>query len=407
MFEYLALLLILFINSFLLSFSETCVVASNEIRIRTIFGERESKIYKILREKDKVITSILVANNIVNILIASLATYVGMKFFNEKVTSLLVLAITILIIYLCEIIPKNVAIRNPESFLMKIYQYVYIVYIIFVPIVNLLVYTIKPLIKRIKEREPIVSEDEIKKLIEIGEKLGVIEKSEEELIKSVFKFGDKFVKDIMIPITDVVAIEANKTIRDAYELMLKTNYSRLPVYEGDIDNVLGIVYIKDVLKVKDRNRKVKEIVRNTIFVPENKKIAHLLKEMQENKIHMAIVVDEYGQVTGIVTLEDIIEEIVGEIEDELEKREERIKKISDREYSVYANIDIDEFSEITGIKIPKGEYDTLAGYLLFLFGRIPNSNERIEDKNAIYIIEKTFRKRILRVRVIKKSPVKE
>ncbi len=402
MFEYFLILLLLFLNSFLLSFSETCVVASSEIRIRTIFKDKNTKIFKLLRERDKVVTSILVANNIVNILIASLATYIGVKFFNEKITSLLVLLITILIIYLCEIIPKNIAIRNPENFLSKIYIYIYFVFLIFSPLVNLLIYTIKPMVKKIKERVPIVSEDEIKHLVEIGEKLGVIEKSEEELIKSVFKFGDKYVKDIMIPITDVVAIEANKTINDAYELMLKTNFSRLPVYEGDINNILGIIYIKDVLRIKNRDKKVKEVLRNTIFVPENKKIAHLLKEMQEKKIHMAIVIDEYGQVVGIVTLEDIIEEIVGEIEDEIEKREERIRKISDKEYSVYANIDIEEFSEKTGIAIPKGEYDTLAGYLLFLFGKIPNVNERIEDENAIYIVEKIFRKRILRVRVIKK-----
>ncbi len=402
MFEYILILVLLFLNSFLLSFSETCIVASNEIRVRTIFNEKDKRIFKLLNEKDRVIISILVANNVVNILIASIATYVGVKFFNEKIMSLFVLIVTLLIIYLCEIIPKNLAIRNPEMFLIRIYKYVYGVFMIFSPLVNILVHTVKPLVGKVKERAPIVSEDEIKQLVEIGEKLGVIEKSEEELIKSIFKFGDKYVKDIMIPITDVTAIEANRTVRDAYELMLKTNYSRLPVYDGDIDNIIGIVYIKDILRVQNFNKKVRDVVRKTIFVPENKKIAHLLKEMQEKKIHMAIVIDEYGQVSGIVTLEDIIEEIVGEIEDELEKREERVRKISEKEYSVYANIDIEEFSEITGIKIPKGEYDTLAGYLLFLFGRIPETNEKIEDDNAIYVVEKTFRKRILRVRVKKK-----
>ena len=402
MFEYILILVLLFLNSFLLSFSETCIVASNEIRVRTIFNEKDKRIFKLLNEKDRVIISILVANNVVNILIASIATYVGVKFFNEKIMSLFVLIVTLLIIYLCEIIPKNLAIRNPEMFLIRIYKYVYGVFMIFSPLVNILVHTVKPLVGKVKERAPIVSEDEIKQLVEIGEKLGVIEKSEEELIKSIFKFGDKYVKDIMIPITDVTAIEANRTVRDAYELMLKTNYSKLPVYDGDIDNIIGIVYIKDILRVQNFNKKVRDVVRKTIFVPENKKIAHLLKEMQEKKIHMAIVIDEYGQVSGIVTLEDIIEEIVGEIEDELEKREERVRKISEKEYSVYANIDIEEFSEITGIKIPKGEYDTLAGYLLFLFGRIPETNEKIEDDNAIYVVEKTFRKRILRVRVKKK-----
>ncbi len=405
--EYI-LLVILFMLSAFFSGSETAFISANRFRIKKLAEEgcRNAKIAdKLLENPQKLITTVLIGNNLVNIAAASIATSLAIKAFGDYGVGIATGVVTILILIFGEVIPKNIAIRNSERFALTAARFIYLCEKIFLPISLILTGITNFMLTRfgIPLRRPLLTEEEIKTIIEYGAKEGVIEKEEKEIIKSVFKFGDTDVKEIMVPRLDIVAIEADKTIKEALDLILRTGHSKIPVYEGNIDNIIGMIYVKDVLNyIKEgKNPKVRDIVRKILFVPESKKLDDLLREMQESKIHMAIVVDEYGGVSGLVTLEDIIEEIVGEIEDEFDREEKKIIKISEDEAVVDARLNISDVEEALGIKLPKGEYDTIAGLILDRLERIPSTGEKVTVDDVELIVEKMVGRRIFKVRIRK------
>ena len=227
---------------------------------------------------------------------------------------------------------------------------------------------------------PFVSEEEIRSMAEVGHEEGSIEEGEKELIHSIFEFGDTIAREVMVPRPDIVAIEDDKTLRDAQGLVLNRGYSRIPVFHDSLDDVKGVVFAKDVLKALHQGRRdmpLADVMRPAHFVPESKKVADLLREMQKEKFHQAMVYDEHGSVTGIVSLEDLLQELVGEITDEYDREEPEVLQLGDVVYRVSGKASIDDVNELLGTELPDEDWDTVAGLLLDLLGRMPENGEEI------------------------------
>jgi CBS domain containing-hemolysin-like protein len=253
---------------------------------------------------------------------------------------------------------------------------------------------------------PFITEQELRASAEVASEEGEIEEEEKELIHSIFEFGDTIVREVMVPRPDVVAIEADKTLRDVQALVLEHGYSRVPVYREDLDDVVGIVYAKDVLKALHQGKHdmpLDEIVREPHYVPETKKVAELLREMQRDKFHIALVTDEYGSVSGLVTLEDLLEELVGEIADEYDREEPELVQVADGLYRVSGKTSIDDVNEELDVELPDEEWDTVAGLLLELFGRIPKDGDEVEYQGLSFTAEEVQGRRIAKV-LIARAP---
>jgi putative hemolysin len=250
------------------------------------------------------------------------------------------------------------------------------------------------------EQGPFVSEADLRSMAEVGHEEGSIEREEKELIHSIFEFGDTIVREVMVPRPDIKAVESDKALRDVQALVLQHGFSRVPVFTDDMDDVLGIVYAKDVLKALHQGKQdipLRDVVRQAHFVPESKKVADLLREMQQEKFHIAMVTDEYGSVNGLVTLEDLLEELVGEIADEYDTEEPEIEDVGGGVFRVDGKMAIDEVNEILDVELPSEEWDTVGGLMLGLMGSIPDEGQEVAFRNLTFTAEKVNGRRISKV----------
>jgi len=249
---------------------------------------------------------------------------------------------------------------------------------------------------------PFVTEEELRLLVTVGEEEGVLEEAETEMIHSIFEFADTPVREVMIPRIDIVALETDTTVEQAVDLALQGGLSRIPVYEGTIENITGVLYTKDMLKQLREGHDalpIRDLVRPAYFVPETKKLDDLLLEIRQKRVHMVIVIDEYGSVSGLVTIEDLVEEIVGDIKDEYDQEETLYERVNDQEYIVSAKLSIDEFNDLMGTKLENEDYDTLGGFLYAQLDKIPVAGDTITFEHHRFTILSTRGRRIVRVRV--------
>jgi CBS domain containing-hemolysin-like protein len=255
---------------------------------------------------------------------------------------------------------------------------------------------------------PFITEEEIKTLVDAGEEGGVIEEDEKRMIYSIFEFGDTLVREVMVPRIDVVAVEVNSRLSDALAVIIQAGHSRIPVYEESIDHIRGLLYAKDLLVLwrdGQMDRPLKDLLRPAYFVPESKKAVDLLADLQQRKIHLAIVVDEYGGTAGLVTLEDLIEEIVGEIRDEYDINEEEIyQQVGENEYIFDAGIDLDDLNRLLDADLSTEDSDTLGGYVFSKLGKVPVEGERIEDGSLQMEVLSVDDRRIRKIRLTKVPP---
>lgn len=307
-----------------------------------------------------------------------------------------------------ELVPKRLAMKYYEKISYATIGVIRAISVITAPFVKLLTASTNMVSKIFgvgETEEEVVTEEEIKMMIAEGEEKGTIEKGEQQLLNNVFEFNDIIVSEVMTPRTDMYAIDINDNIEELLEQIDEYKYSRIPVYEENIDDIKGILFVKDILKPLKNKEKIniKKIMREPYFVPESKDIDELFKEMQQNKVQMAIVIDEYGGTAGLITMEDIIEELVGNIFDEYDDEEIDVKKIDDNTYIVSGLLTSYELKKIFDIELPEGDYETLSGYLLEKLGRIPDENEHpvIEDEELTYKVEEMEDKRIKYVKVCK------
>jgi len=253
---------------------------------------------------------------------------------------------------------------------------------------------------------PWVSEAELRAMAEAGTEEGTIEEEEKDLIHSIFEFGDTVVREVMVPRPDIVAIEADKKLRDVQALVLQYGYSRIPVFEEDLDEVIGLVFAKDVLKALHQGKQdmsLRDIVREAHFVPESKKAADLLREMQKEKFHIALVTDEYGSVVGLVTLEDLLEELVGEITDEYDREEPEVAEVGPGVYRVDGKVGIDEVNELLDVELPDEEWDTVGGLMMGLLGEIPREGTEVPFQNLTFKAERVNGRRIAKILITRRD----
>lgn len=414
--EAVCLLVFLILSAFF-SGSETALFSLNKLQLKKMqkeeSGWRVNSIIKLLHDPQKTLITILTGNMFVNIAASSLATYLAIKLFGNVGIGIAGGIMIFMILVFGEIIPKSLAISNAETIAKKIARPVEIISSFLFPlifffkiIINALYYFFGK--KKVKEKKEITEEDLIT-LINVGEDEGVIEEEEKKMIRNIFEFGDTMVKEVMVPRVDMACIPSEAKLNSILRLIKKMGHSRIPVYKETIDNIIGILYTKDLLVVYEQWYKSKEkfdlkkIIRRAYFVPENKKIDDLLDIFQRDKIQIAIAIDEYGGTAGLVTMEDVVEEIVGEIIDEYDKETKLYEIIGNNTVIADGIISIDKINELLNIEIPENDFETLGGFIYDLMGRVPNKNETVEYKNIQITIEQVVKNRIIRV-IIKKFP---
>ena len=397
MLNQIFLLIVLLVLSGFFSSSETSLFSISKTKARHL-AKQDIKSLKLIRkmkeDPHKLLTTILIGNNIVNVGAAAMATSISITIFPNHAVGIATGAMTFLILVFGEVLPKSLATRN-NILIAKIIIYpIYWISILFYPVVKFLNF-IPRLTGKIK-RTPAVTEEELMTFVEVVEEGGEIKEEEKELIHKIFEFDDTNASEIMTPRTDMLVIEADE--EPQLEQIVSSGFTRIPVIEDNIDNIIGIINIKDLFlqKINSGDKiDVRNIMTRPYFVPENKKLDKLLQQFKETKHHMAIVVDEYGGVSGLITLEDALEEIVGEIIDETDKEEPHIVKVLSKEWMVLGKSDIDEVNEATGMDIPDSkEYDTFSGYILNAIGRIPKEKETITIGTYTITVEEVDGNRI-------------
>lgn len=404
-----ALLFLLVALSGFFSCAETALVSLNKLRLRKLVEDNVENaviIHGLLEHPNKLLATILVGNTIVNTGAASIATAIAIKSFGSTGIGIATGIMTFILLVFGEITPKGFAIRNSEKLSLLLAKQIELAVKILQPIVDVLSFITKPAIEKLGGEvkfSPYVTEDEIKMLVDVGEEEGVIEKEERELIHSIFEFTDKTAKDAMVPRTDMNCIDVNKSLSDAVKSIYDTRHSRTPVYQDNVDNVVGILYSKDLFQFigKEGQVTIKDIMKAPYYVPESKKLGELLKEFQKNKIQMAIVLDEYGGTSGVVTLEDVLEEIVGEILDEYDQGEPAVQIVDERTAVVDAKVELTELNKAAGTAIRGEKFETVSGLIFRKLGRIPSVGDKVKVGKATISVEKMRGKRIAKVRVVK------
>lgn len=404
-------LLILLLLSIVFSGSETALTSLTKMKLRTMLDNNikgSKKVEKIMYKPKKLLTTILIGNNIVNITASALTTSIIINKFKGDQKSILMgtATLTLIILIFGEIIPKNVAKRKSEKISILVAPFIQVCMIIFIPVEFILNFISDTIIKILggnsNDEEVIITEDELKTIVGVSHEEGVIEDKEKEMINNIFDFGDSTAREIMIPRTEIIAVPKTISYDDLVKLFKEEKISRIPVYEESIDDIIGILYIKDVIFLKEsKSFNLFEHLRDVFYTYESKLISELFTDMRIKRSTLTIVVDEYGGTAGLVTSHDLIEEIFGDIHDEDDEVDEEIKKVSENEFEVDGTIKLDDFEEITNISIITDEFETLGGFVIGLFGYIPKIEEEIISTkyNIKFRIEEMERNRLDKVRV--------
>jgi CBS domain containing-hemolysin-like protein len=399
-------LIILILLSGFFSASETALVAVSRFKVN-LFVKRNKRgaqsLLKLKENSHSMLITLLICNNLVNIGASVYATQIALEIFSNNVLAYTTGIMTFLILVFGEIVPKSLANSKSEAISLFVAPLIYVLSIILYPLIWVFdLITVK--VFRVKQLKPKITEEEVRNIVDIAKEEGGIDKEEKEMIHRIFKFDDIDVDEIKIPRTDMTAVQKKDKLKDIINIVKL--HSRIPVYGEDKDKIEGIFYFKDALKyVQDKKLDVtvEKLMRNPIFIPETKKIDETLKLLQKKRQHMAIIIDEHGGVSGLVTMEDIIEEIVGEIKDETDKADPEIKKVDKKTFRVLGKTDIEDVNKKLKLRLKVEEdFDTLSGYILNNLGRIPKQGEEIDLKKAVITVNKVEENRIIDVIVRKK-----
>lgn len=408
----LAILITALVLTGLASATETALTSVSRIKLRNLVEEGDKKALEIehlLTQPNTFLSTILVINSVAVIVASSMATVLALRFsatFGELISSIV---ISLVVLIFCEITPKTAALQNPMRVARAMVKPVRGAAWLLHPIVSSLgvitTFLVRLLGGQVKHRGPFVTEEELRLLVTVGEEEGVLEEEETEMIHSIFEFADTTVREVMIPRIDMVTLESDATVDEAVDLALQGGFSRIPVYEENIDNIIGVLYTKDMLKQLregHNSRTIRNLVRPAYFVPETKKLDDLLREIRQKRVHMVIVVDEYGSVAGLVTIEDLVEEIVGDIQDEYDREEKLYERISDDEYIFDGKISIDAFNDVMDTELADEDYETLGGLMYAQLDKIPSVNDTITFEGLTFTVLSTRGRRITKVRVERK-----
>ena len=413
---YLGLFVICLLFSGFFSSTETAFMSLQKIRLKHMERtgvEKADRVAKILSKPERFLTSILTGNNLVNTACATLATAIAVSLLGQDKENTAVfvatMGVTLLLLVFGEVIPKNYAAKHSQGVALFYARPVSLIMWLLTPstaILNWMGTGVAKLAQGSADPETVVTEEEIRTMISVGMEEGVVEEEEAEMLHNIFEFGDSPVHEVMTPRPDIVWIEEGTRLRGFLEIYAKAPHSRFPVYKEHTDNVIGVVSIKDVLMAQaqrsiDDNDPLDDLVRPILYVPTSKPIGSTFAEMQSNDTRIAAVVDEFGSVDGIVTLEQLLEEIVGSIGDELGGDTKEFETIDERTFIVDGGMRVEEANEELGLNMPEGEYETVAGFVLARLGRIPEEGVQFKHGNLTLVVTRMRGMRIEKLRVTK------
>lgn len=410
----IAVLVILLLLSAFFSSAETSLTTVNRIRMRALADDgdkRAARVLKITDDSGKMLSAILIGNNIVNLSASSLATSLALNIWGSVGAGIATGILTLLILIFGEISPKTIATINADKLALSYCNAVYALMKVLTPVIFILnklsiaflfLLRIDP-----NANNHAMTEEELRTIVDVGKESGVIESEEHEMINNVFDFGDAQAKEVMVPRIDMTFASIDCTYDELINIFKEDKFTRLPVYKGTTDDVVGIVNMKDLLLYEDKKHfSISDIMREPYFTYEHKNTAELFMEMRKSSISLAIVLDEYGATAGLITLEDLLEEIVGEIRDEYDTDEEDpIIQLSDREYLVLGSTNLEDLSEKLDLNFKSDDYDTIGGYLIGLLDHLPEKNEIIiTDDDVLLRVEQMDKNRIEKIYIKKPAP---
>ena len=400
---WLSLVVLILLSSFF-SATETALTTVNKIKIRSLAengNKRAQTLMKVHEQWPKMLSTILVGNNIVNIAASSLATILAMKISLPVGIMTGIMTITVLIFG--EITPKSIATAYSEPISLGVAGFIWAMMFVFTPIVWVInvfsAFLVKIMRIDLSKADNSMSEEELRTIVDVSHEDGVIESDERMMINNVFDFGDSRVRDIMTPRIDVTEVDINSKFEEIAEIFARDRFTRLPVYAEDTDNIVGVLNMKDVFLAQKDGFKVRELMREGFYTYELRKTSDLLMDMRKSSVTMAIVLNEYGASVGIVTIEDLIEEIVGEIRDEYDEDEmDLIHNISDTEYDVDGSVKLDDLNDVIGTKLESEDYDSVGGYLIEKLDHLPEVGDSVETEDGIkFEVLSASKKRVGRV----------
>jgi putative hemolysin len=403
------ILLVLLVFSAFFSGVETALMSIHAAKVRSALRQKKrgaEALARIKKNPHKLIITILIGNNVVNILAASLATVLFTDLFGSSGIGIATGVMTFMILVFGEITPKTFAVQNAERVSLLIARPIELLSILLTPLVKIFEGISKVMAKILgSKKEKELSEEELKTIVTMGRDEGILSTEAAEMMHNILDFDETTVTEIMTPKCDIDMIDGNKTLKQVIDFVVKTPYSIYPVYDGNRNTIIGILDVDDVLKYAKNNRlgiKVKKVVRKVYFVPESKEIDDLLVEFEGKHIPLAIVVDEYSEVKGLVTVEDILEEIVGDIFDKSKKGKDHIKKINDKVIKANAKLPITEINKELKLGINPGKFDTIAGFIEHKLKKIPRRGEQVKLKHWIIEVDKVTKQGIKSVKIIRK-----
>lgn len=404
------------------SLAETALLSLTRSQIAELREQADENINaqrltKLLDDPRRFLIFILAGNTVVNVLSATVAALATSRILDHAaelewvVYIIQGVVVTAVLLIMGEIIPKFTAVRNPYSWSLRLATPLAMFNVLMWPVTAVMAPLAEWIARSlcVEKKKLWISEEEVKTLLEVGEEHGALEKTERDMIHSIFELGEISVREIMVPRTDMIAVEVHTPLATVLELLRKCGHSRLPVFEERIDNVIGILHVKDLMTYYPFKDEVdlRRIIRAAHFVPEAKTIDELLKQFQDQRVHMSIAVDEYGGTAGLVTLEDVIEEIVGEIQDEHDAERSLWSRIDENTFLIDAKLDVEAVNDVLGEDVIPidDDFDTLGGFILSELGDFPEQQTRVEYHNYEFVVEEVRRHRIGRIRIIRREAI--
>ena len=406
--QFLALIILICLSAFFSS-AETSMTTVNKIRIQSLAEQgdkRASILLTVIEDSGKLLSTILIGNNIVNISASSLATTITMKLFGNAAVSISTGIITLLVLIFGEITPKTMASLHAEKMALSYARIIHFLMFLLTPVIFLVNKMAKGVLTLLRVDDSVkgntITEHELRTLVNVGHKEGVIETEERQMIYNVFDFGDSQAQDVMVPRIDVTFADVNSSYEDLIQLFREEKHTRFPVFEETTDNIIGIINVKDLLLTDQKDFTLRKILREAYFTYEYKKTSELLMEMKEHSVSFAVVLDEYGATSGIVTLEDLVEEIVGDIHDEydIEEEDDLTEILPGKEYLALGSARLDDLDEVLHLDIESDDYDSIGGYIIEQLDRFPEKGESVTTESGIrLVVDKVERNRIESVHI--------
>lgn len=406
----LAVILLLILLSAFFSSAETALTSVNKMRMRSLAEDSKRGAILVLKLKDKqskMLSAILIGNNIVNLTASALTSQWAFRVWGNRFISLATGILTFIVIITGEILPKTIATIHAEKISMIYAPVIYGMMNVLTPVIWIVNAIANFLMRLLRidpnQKEVVITEDELLTVVDVSHEEGVIESEEREMIANVVDFGDSLAKDVMVPRIDVEFLDVTMSYEEVVASFRENNFSRLPVYSETRDNVVGILFLKDLFHYERSQGEfsIEKLMRKPYFTFEFKKTSALLDELRKEAATIAVVLNEYGATAGIITLEDLLEEIVGEIRDEYDSDEkDSIRKLSDTEYLVEGSTKLDEINDELGLQLESDDYDSIAGHIIQLLAHLPEQGEQITDEQVTYIVETVDRNRIELVRIL-------